>query len=147
MAIGWMDDLAEADTYFNDERLESIGWDNLSHDKAKTKALIAAYNRLYYGNEFTLPTYAAASAAELVILKKANCEMAYYLSIHMADEDRRKGLNVQGVIEAGIVKEKYHKDWLERIPIPPIVWGMLWAYKKKQSFFAVDITRDETEDI
>ena len=149
MAFGWCANLAVADNYFATERLETMCWDNLesSGDVKKEAALIMAYNRLYYGNEFTLPTFAAASPAELIILVKANCEMACYLSIHLSDEDRRKGLQVQGVIEAGIVKEKYHEDWLERIPIPPIVWGMLWLYKTKKAFFAVDLTRDEDEPI
>lgn len=149
MAFGWCANVAVADNYFATERLETMCWDNLesSGDVRKQAALIMAYNRLYYGGEFTLPTFASATPAELIILVKANCEMACYLSIHLSDEDRRKGLNVQGVIEAGIVKEKYHKDWLERIPIPPIVWGMLWAYKTKRAFYAVDLTRDENEDI
>ena len=149
MALGWCANIAEADNYFVTERLETMCWDNLesSADVKKKAALIMAYNRLYYGGEFTLPTYAAATPAQLVVLVKANCEMACYLSIHLSDEDRRKGLQVQGVVEAGIVKEKYHKDWLEKIPIPPIIWGMLWAFKKKKPFFAVDLTRDEDEDI
>lgn len=149
MAFGWCATIAVADNYFATERLETRCWDNLesSGDTKKEAALVMAYNRLYYGGEFTLPTFAAATPAQLVILIKANCEMACYLGIHLSDEDRRKGLTVQGVIEAGIVKEKYHEDWLERIPIPPIVWGMLWAYKTKKAFYAVDITRDETEDI
>ena len=149
MALGWCSNLTKANNYFANERLVSTCWDRLesSGDEKKNAALIMAYNRLYYGGEFTLPTYAAASAAELVILVKAQCEMAYYLCIHLSDEDRRKGLNVQGVIKAGIVKEAYHEDWLERIPIPPIVWGMLWAYKTKKAFYAVDITRNESEDV
>lgn len=149
MAFGWCANLAVADNYFAIERLETMCWDNLesSGDVKKEAVLIMAYNRLYYGGEFTLPTFAAASPAELIILVKANCEMACYLSIHLSDEDRRKGLQVQGVIKAGIVKETYHKDWLERIPIPPIVWGMLWLYKTKKAFFAVDLTRDEDEPV
>lgn len=149
MAIGWCSDLTQADDYFSTERLISTCWDGLvsSGDTKKTAALIMAYNRLYYGGEFDLPTFAEATAAQLVILVKAQCEMAYYLCVHISDEDRRKGLNVQGVIKAGIVKESYHEDWLERIPIPPIVWGMLAAYKTKKAMYAVTIKRDEDEDV
>ena len=149
MAIGWCANLAEANNYFATERLETMCWDNLdsSADTKKKAALIMAYNRLYYGGEFTLPTYAAATPAQLIVLVKVNCEMACYLSIHLSDEDRRKGLQVQGVVEAGIVKEKYHKDWLKKLPIPPIIWGMLWAFITKKPFFAVDIMRDEDEDV
>lgn len=147
--IGWCSTLAKADNYFATERLVSTCWDGLevSGDTKKTAALMMAYNRLYYGGEFDLPTYAAATAAELVILVKAQCEMAYYLCVHQSDEDRRKGLQVQGVIQAGIVKERYHEDWLEKIPIPPIVWGMLKDYKTKKHFYGFDIKRDEDEKV
>lgn len=147
MPIGYFDDLDDANDYFNNERLVTLAWDNLSSDENKTAVLTMAYNRLYYSNLWTLPTYAAATPAELVILKKANGEMAYYMALHVGDEDRRKGIQVQGVIKAGVVKENYHEDMLNEIPIPPIVWGLLWAYKKKKLFYAQDLTRDEDEDI
>ena len=103
MAFGWCANLAGADNYFATERLVTVCWDNLesSADVKKKAALIMAYNRLYYGGEFTLPTYAAATAAQLIVLVKANCEMACYLSRHLSDEDRRKGLQVQGVLAPG----------------------------------------------
>lgn len=147
--IGWCSNLAKANNYFTTERLVSTCWDGLetSGDAKKTAALMMAYNRLYYGGEFNLPTYAVATAKQLVILVKAQCEMAYYLCVHQSDEDRRKGLNVQGVIKAGIVKETYHEDWLEKIPIPPIVWGMLKDYKTKKHFYGFDIERDEDESV
>lgn len=149
MAIGWCANLAEADNYFDTERLVKTCWDSIhvSGDTKKTAALIMAYNRIYYGGEFDVPTYADATPSQLIILVKGQCEMAYYLCVHLSDEDRRKGLQAQGVIKAGIVKEDYHEDWLEKIPIPPIVWGMLAAFKSKKAFYAFDITRDEDEDV
>ena len=51
--------------------------------------------------------------------------------------------------EAGIVKEVYDKDMLKEIPIPPVVHGWLVAggFLASQTFFAVDLTRNEDADI
>lgn len=143
MSIGWMANLAEANTYFTNERLETYAWEELANDAIKQKVLINAYNRLYYDPRFNLPTFAEATAAELVILKKANCEMSYYLAQHLGDEDRRKGLQAQAVIKAGIVKEDYFSDMLMSLPIPPFVLVLLSPWKKYKHLFVTDIDRDE----
>lgn len=151
MSIGWFDDLAEAETYFEDERLETEAWDDLqeiSGNLQKTKVLTNAYNRLYYDKKWELPTYAEATAVELVKLKKANGEMAYYLAIHLADEDRRKGIQAQGVIEAGVVKEKYDPGWLDKLPVPPFVEALLEDFETDGPHFgAIDLARDEDESV
>ncbi len=153
MAYGWFATVAEADGYFEDERLETSAWDALTAGESggsqKAKALVMAYNRIYYSGLFTVPTLAAASAAQLVILKKAQAEMAYYLAVHLADEDRRKGLQAQGVTAAGIVKENYADGAGSEIPIPPIVAGILEAdfSAAASPFYAVDIDRDEDESV
>lgn len=145
MSIGWMTNLTEANNYFIDERLETDAWDNLANDAIKTKALINSYNRIYYCGKYAVP--ASPSAAQLVVLKKAQCEMSYYIAVHLADEDRRKGIQAQGVIEAGIVKEKYAGDWLDKLPIPPFVDALLEDFKTEKSFFIVDIDRDEDKSV
>ena len=86
--------------------------------------MINAYNRIYYDSRYDVPTYAGATAAQLVILKKVNGEMAYYLAQHLDDEDRRMGLRNQGVIKAGIVKEDYKDDSIE-LPVPPFIDALL----------------------
>ena len=149
MAIGWFADLAAAEDYFADERLETEAWDDLDN-ALKTKALNQAYNRLYHSKEFILPTYTEASVADLVVLTKAQAEMAYYLAIHLDDEDRRKGLQAQAVTEAGIVKEKYDAEKLYDTAIPPFVRDLLCAYlagTPETYFGAVDICRDENESV
>jgi hypothetical protein len=149
MSTGWFLDIAEAETYFEDERLETEAWDILTEDSTgfqKTKVLKMAYNRIYYDPRWELPTYAEATAEDLVILKKANGEMAYYLAIHLADEDRRKGIQAQGVIEAGIVKEKYSEDMLMSLPVPPFVEALLDAWSTTVNFAVVGARRDEDED-
>jgi len=147
MSLGWFDDLAEAKSYFTDERLITTVWDALSDDAAKTKAVKNAYNRIYYSPKYDVPTYAEASAAQLVILKKVNGEMAYYLAQHLEDEDRRKGLQAQAVIKAGIVKEDYNKDDLMSLPVPPFVDALLKDFKTAKTFGMVDVDRDEDESV
>ena len=149
MSIGWFDDLDDAQDYFDTERLNSSAWEALSDDKKQENVLTMAYNRIYYSSAYTVPTYANASAAQLVVLKNVNGEMAYYLTVHLNDEDKRKGIQDQGVIEAGIVKEVYDKDMLMEVPIPPIVHGWLVAggFLASQLFHGVDLTRNEEEDI
>ena len=148
MAIGWFDNLANAKAYFMIERLVTKAWDNLSTDALKTKAVINAYNRIYYDTRYDVPTYAAATAAQLVILKKVNGEMAYYLAQHLDDEDRRMGLRNQGVIKAGIVKEDY-KDDLVELPVPPFIDALLAdeGFVTEKAFGMVDIARDESKSV
>lgn len=153
MPIGWFFDLAEAETYFEDERLETEAWDNLTESSPvfqKTKVLTNAYNRLYYSKEFILPKYNEADSNDLVVLRKAQGEMAYYLAVHLADEDRRKGLQAQATIEAGVVKEKYDPNKLYDTPIPPFVRDLLCAYSSAdpgREFGAVDLCRDEGQSV
>lgn len=152
MSVGWFLNTAEADTYFETERLTSTAWDALvavsgGRDQ-KTAVLTQAYNRLYYSKDFILPTYAEATADDLTILKKAQGEMAYYLALHLADEDRRKGLQAQGVSTAGIVKETFKDGDLTETSIPQVVRDLLCAYQAGgKPFYAVDIDRNEDEDV
>ena len=149
MAIGWLPNLASGTTYFQTERLYYSFWTGLADDAARTRSIIHAYNRLYYGNEFVLPTYAEASADQLVVLRIANCEMAYYIAQHIRDEDRRKNIQAQGVITAGIVKESYLEDMIKNTPVPPFVRDMLFAagFKKRKFFKVVALERDENKDL
>ncbi|MHA1225231.1 MAG: hypothetical protein ACTSPV_00645 [Candidatus Hodarchaeales archaeon] len=145
MSLGWFNDLDDAKSYFTNERLVTDAWDALSGDATKTKAVKNAYNRIYYDPRYNVPTYANATASQLIILKKVNGEMAYYLAQHLADEDRRKGLEAQGVTDAGIVKEKYSKDDLMSLPVPPFVDTLLNDFKTAKAFGVVNIDRDEDE--
>ena len=153
-AIGWFATIDEADSYFEDERLITTAWDALagSGDTQKSKVLTQAYNRIFYSNLFDVPAYADATAAELVILKKAQAEMAYYLAVHAADEDRRKGLHAQGVVGANIVGETYVRFksdsmQLSDIPIPPMVLGLLKDFSTEgDEFYAQEVDRDEDDE-
>lgn len=149
MSLGWFDDLADAELYFTEERLITTAWDALTEDDTKTKAVKNAYNRIYHSPKYDVPTYADATAAQLIILKIVNGEMAYYLSQHMEDEDRRMGLESQHVTDAGIVKEKYNKDKLDELPVPPFVDALLEeeGFVTKKAFGIVDVDRDEDESV
>lgn len=155
MALGYFADVADADDYFADERLETRAWDALatfssSGTNLKEKCLIHSFNRIFYSPLFSLPTYAAATPAELVILRKAHGEMAYYVALHIygEDEDRRKGLQYQAVTDAGIVEEKYDKERYANTPIPAPVIDMLapWSTDAHR-VFAANLDRDEDKDI
>ena len=151
MSVGWFDDLDDAKAYFTTERLITTSWDTVVAlgDPTATKAVINAYNRILYDPRYDVPTYADATAAQLVVLKKINGEMAYYLAQHLEDEDRRKGLQAQAVIGAGIVKETYDKDMLDEMPIPPFVDALLKeeGFMTEKAFGMVDIDRDEDESV
>ena len=149
MSLGWFATLVEAESYFTDERLVTTAWDALSTDALKTKAIINGYNRVYYDPRYDVPTYADASATQLVILKKVNGEISYYLAQHLEDEDRRKGIQAQATVKAGIVKEDYNKDDLMSLPVPPFVDAMLdgAGFTTDVAFKMIDVDRDEDESV
>lgn len=146
MSVGWFSDLDDAKEYFEHERLETEAWDNLDNTKM-TKLINQAYNRIYYNPDYSIPTYALATAAQLVKLRVVNAEMAYYLAQHLGDEDRRMGLRAQGVIKAGIVKEEYKKEM--ELPIPPFIDAILEdeGFGTAKAFGMVDIDRDENKSV
>ncbi len=148
--IGWTS-VAAADTYFATERLESTYWEALlttSTKDMKTAVLTQAYNRLRRSKDFTIP--ATPTADQLEALEEAQCETAYYLATHGEDEDLRKGIQAQGVVQAGIEKESYAEASLCKLPLPPIVYEIMEAagmFNDAKPFYAVEIGRDENKDI
>lgn len=148
MSLGWFADLVDAKAYFTNERLVTTAWDALPDDATMTKAVKNAYNRIYHDPKYDVPTYADATAIQLVILKIVNGEMAYYLAQHLEDEDRRMGLRAQGVIKAGIVKEDYKDNSMEP-PVPPLIDAILddAGFTTGKAFGMVDVDRDEDESV
>lgn len=146
--LGWSS-LAEAELYFTNERPETTVWDALASDDIKNKVLNMAYNRIYYCPDYSVPSSGSETATQKIILIKVQCEMANYLAVHLADEDRRMGLEAQHVTDAGIVKEKYDKDKLGDLPIPPFVDALLEdaGFTTGKAFGMVDIDRDEDESV
>jgi len=144
--LGWAS-LVEAESYFANERLKKEHWTALADNDTKNTALNMAYNRIHYFSDYSTPVAGAETAAQLIILIKAQSEMAYYIALHLEDEDRRKGLQAQAVIAAGIVKETYDKDKLSDIPIPPVVDALLEDFSAKKAMAIIDIDRDEDESV
>ena len=147
-AIGWIS-LADALTYFvtriGADASNSAGWASLT-DPVRTALLTTAYNRINNDPMFTIP--ASPSAAELAKLEIVQCELSWYMQIHILAEDKRKGIQAQGVIEAGIVKEKYYTEDLHTVPYPPIVLTLLEGFNNEISPIALtEIDRDPTKAI
>jgi len=148
--IGWIS-LANAKDYF-ETRFNNENW-NVLENEYKEAILTTAYDRIRYCNEFSIPI--SPTVAQKAKLADAQCEMAQYMTIHLADEDRRKGLQAQGVVGAGIVKENYvghlasdDKMGLLKLPIPPIVYHILDEFKKyKSPLYMLDIDRDEDKSV
>jgi hypothetical protein len=133
---GWVT-LAEAETYMGTRLGASKHW-NTGADKAA--ALQTAYNQLVACGLFSFPETAVTA------MKNAQCEMALFLLIHQEDIDVRKGLQSQGVTQAGIVQESYDISKASGMPIPPIVSAMLDDYATETNIHVVDLERDESED-
>ena len=102
--IGWTT-LSGANSYFATERLDSTFWDALNASSGekdeKSAVLHMAYNRIRFHSGFTVPS--SPTTAQTERLSMAQYELAYYLAEHLVDEDRRKGIQAQGVVGAGIV--------------------------------------------
>jgi len=142
--LGWST-LIEAKSYFENQRISTTAWDALADNDTKNKVLNNAYNRLYHNPDYSVPV--APTAAQLIKLKLAQQEFAYYLAQHLTDEDRRKGIQAQGVERAGIVEEAYEKDMLNELPIPPFVDALMDNFKTATGFGMVDVDRDEDESV
>lgn len=127
----------EANLYFADRLASADYWNT---NTLKEAALITAYKFLVNSGRWDFPTTASQN------MKDAQCEMALFLLIHLADMDRRKGLQAQGVIAANLVGESYKQDMLSDFPIPPIVEGLLADAETDTVWGAEDVTRDESED-
>lgn len=132
--------LSEAKDFFY-YRPGAEDWAQAS-DLIQTKYLTASYNRIYFDPRWTIP--ATPSAAQKIKLAYATELTAWYMYQHIEDEDRRKGLQAQGVISAGIVKENYSAEMLSAIPLPPEALAILDSFfTSAKPFYPIDIDRRE----
>jgi hypothetical protein len=137
--IGWVEQTAAA-TFFT-TRYGCSAWATLvSADQISL--LTTAWNRILHDSRWTIP--ASPSATEKANLAYAQELTAWYMYVHLKDEDRRKGLQAQGVIAAGLVKENYDKDSLDKIPLPQEAVDVLVdAFVTHKPFYQVDVDRRE----
>lgn len=128
---------AEANTYFEARVKGSDYWTAGASDNKP--ALVTAYNWL--NAAYDLPVVGTTT------IKNAQCEMALFLLQHQPDLDLRMGLQVQGVIAAGVVKERYKFDNSVELPVPPIVQQLLQSYATDKPVFTVNLERNEEEGV
>jgi len=129
---------AAANTYFEGRIKASDYWTNSASDNIP--ALITAYKWLNAGG-YSFP------ATPTQNMKDAQCEMAFFLLQHQPDLDLRMGLQAQGVIVAGVVKERYKDDNTVELPVPPIVATLLEEYSTGRPVYLVNIERNEEESV
>ncbi len=146
---GWYETVEQADQYFVN-RFGAGKWAGLNETTEKIPLLTTANKRIIRSKLLSLPVEPTEEETE--ILKEAQAEMAWYLYQHGEDEDARMGLRTQGVVEAGIVEEKYRKETTGTAPLPDIVLGILDPFVKvdeKQEeetvipFFATNLYRKD----
>ena len=128
---------AEANTYFDARIKSSDYWTDGASDNVP--ALITAYNWL--NAKYSLPTVGTTT------IKNAQCEMSFFLLQHQPDLDLRMGLQAQGVIQAGVVKERYKDDNYVEMPIPPIVQKLLASYDTDRPVYLINLERYEEEGV
>lgn len=133
--------VAEANEYM-DSRFGS--WEFWDDETNKQAALITAYKRIKDTGVFSnLPDVATQN------MKDAQCEMALFLAAEGGDILRRGALQAQGVMEAGVAKEKFDKSARRTIAFPPEVLKLLEEYAGDvdTNLFYDDLERDDDEDV
>ena len=138
---GWVTD-TEANAYFLLRYGASAAWAAVaSGDHAAL--LTTAYNKIVDSNKFDLPADADATAE----MKRAQYEQAYFVLMWQDAVDRRKGLQVQGVTAAGVVKEAYDWNALKDVPLAAIVEAILKKYAKTGLIYFQEIARTPDQGI
>jgi len=132
----WLTEAA-ANTYFESRIHGDDYWTDGESDNIPS--LITAYKWLNAGS-YSFPT------TPIQTMKDAQCEMALFLLQHQPDLDLRMGLQAQGVVAAGVVKEKYRNDGSIELPMPLIVQQLLSAYDTDSPIGLVTLERNEEED-
>jgi len=132
--------VAEADTYMN---TRYGAWEVWEDGTNKPAALVTAYNQIVSSGFFSnLPSTVVQK------MKDAQCEHALFLVMEGGDLLRRGGLQAQGVMEAGLIKEKYDTRARGKLAFPPVVLALLKDYSENDDgMFINDLNRDDSEDV
>lgn len=141
MAIGWLINIAEANTFYENRAGVVSLWSGLDEATEKIPALTTAYNHISKSSEVSIPD--SPTAAELVILKYAQLEFALDFVVSEDGQVRRRATIAQGVTEAGLVKEKYKAG---KIGLPDYVLDILIDFKTEKTAYEIETYRDETEN-
>lgn len=133
--------LVEANAYFAGRWGSDEFWNDDLTDVKKSMALITAYNQILNSGYYEIPSTVND------IIKNAQCEQALFLVVHGSDAMRRMGLQNQGVLSAGIVKETYDPLMRGKIPFAAEVMALLNVYAVNTGAHVVELTRDDSKDI
>jgi len=130
--------MAEANTYFSERIGAEKYWLTGTN---KEQALITAYRQLKNTEGYLFPD------TPTVNMKYAQCEQALFLLAFSDEIFRRGSLQAQGVVEAGIVKEKYVIE--QGVPICDMAKVLLKDNEDTEmtGHHAIDLARDEDEDV
>jgi len=128
--------LADANTYFDDRPNSTDYWVSGAN---KNRSILYAYKLLTRSRRFSLPTTAVQ------VMKDAQCELCYFLLQHGEDLDIRMGLQAQGILQTGILRETYKdRDSIE-FPFPAVVVDLLSDYDNVRGAYILDVERDEEQ--
>lgn len=133
--------LDEAEVYLVTRLGSSKVWNEGLSEPEKEAALITAFNQLNNCKIFSIP------ADITTAVKYAQCEMALFLLMHQEDIDLRMGLQSQGVTSSNVAGESYNLDFVNGVPVPAQVKNLLKDYIVETNFYAVDVARDDDEDV
>lgn len=112
----WVD-IAEADTYFQTRYGVGTLWSQFSDDSAIQAAiLITAQQPIEYSTDYEFSDELLETPSQE--MKDAVCEQALFMILD-PDMELRQVLQAQGVMEAGIVLEKYLASAGESVPVAP----------------------------
>lgn len=134
--IGFLADTAEADAYYATRLGAPTYWHSGTQKEA---ALTTAYNQLTAAGRWELPLPGSPEVTQ--DHKNAQMEQALFLLQMGTGGEMRMNLQAQGVIEAGIVKEKYKGDG--GIPFSPLASSYLWNDRIRKPIFVIDLQRKD----
>jgi hypothetical protein len=115
---GWVA-VQEADIYFGTRHGIGTKWSGLSIT-AKTALLTTAQQAIESSADYTFPD----AGEETQAMKDAVCEQVFFILLD-PDAELRQALQAQGVIEAGIVEEKYRESVGGEVIIAPRAKALL----------------------
>lgn len=137
MSALWLT-IADATTYFV-TRTTTASWDALTTDAERTAALTTAQAMIENS-----PTYTGFPTTATQAMKDAVCEQSLFI-LNAPEWEDRNSLQQQGVLEAGIVKEKY--VWTPKLPICAMAHGLLYAYVSQKGTHLISVERDDDESV
>jgi hypothetical protein len=121
---GWVT-VEDADQYFGTRHGIGTLWSDLSV-AARTAVLTTAQRTIQFNDDYTFPDEVTQE------MKDAVCEQVFFMLMD-PDIEVRAALRAQGVVEAGLVLEKYRQAYGGDIPIAPLAKKYLRSLKNSDT--------------